>query len=226
MLLSHSETANMLIPRKTVAFFTILRASDFFLLSKLPYNCHYKVNNIKPKGDDDANTCHGNGRLYAELSFWERVGWALNYVFAPRGIGYSHQAANVPEAPRSVSRLKFVVELVGYYLLRDVGMSYLHMVHDGQVAGMEGARFRDLPLLQRVAAIWAGSLLTICNISVTNATVCLVFLGIWGDPSDYRPVMGLWSDAYSVRNFWGCVWHQMVRRVLPPFVYPFPSPNL
>lgn len=221
MLLPHSapfRDSNVNTAKASVL--SILRASDFFLLSSPHYNCHYKINNTKLKGDGGGSPGGGKSRLYAELSFWERVGWALDHTFSLRGIGYSCQAAKVPEVLRNVSRLRFVGELLGYYLFNDVAMSYLHWFCYEQVAGMEETRFRDLPLHQRLVASWAGCLSAICSICFPYAMIGLVFLGNWGDPGDFRPLTGPWRNAYTVRNFWGRVWHQALRRVLLFFPYP------
>ena len=225
MLLPHSapfRDSNVNTAKASVL--SILRASDFFLLSSPHYNCHYKINNTKLKGDGGGSTGGGKSRLYAELSFWERVGWALDHTFSLRGIGYSCQAAKVPEALRNVSRLRFVGELLGYYLFNDVAMSYLHWFCYEQIAGMEETRFRDLPLHQRLVASWAGCLSAICSICFPYAMIGLVFLGNWGDPGDFRPLTGPWRNAYTVRNFWGRVWHQALRRVLLLFPYPLSPP--
>lgn len=48
------------------------------------------------------------------------------------------------------------------------------------------------------------------NLQMVSNTWALVMLILDpGSCGDYRPYFGSWSDAYSVRRFWGKFWHQV-----------------
>jgi len=54
-----------------------------------------------------------------------------------------------------------------------------------------------------------------CNISLQYYQVAAVgvALNLWSS-EDWPEPYGRWKDAYTLRNFWGRVWHQMLRRFI------------
>jgi len=50
------------------------------------------------------------------------------------------------------------------------------------------------------------------NVQYYAVAALSVGLGV-NPPGDWPDVFGRWSDAYTVRNFWGKFWHQTFRRI-------------
>ncbi|KAF5361947.1 hypothetical protein D9756_002804 [Leucocoprinus leucothites] len=100
-----------------------------------------------------------------------------------------------------------------------VGYCYLHQ-HFGQSDG-------DNPAFQGKVSLREGGFVkqvvnvglfwwTIASSQLFNYTlsaILLVSLGIY-EPYDWPSLYGRWSDAKSVRKFWGQTWHQLLRRPL------------
>lgn len=41
----------------------------------------------------------GEEEIYGPQGYWKRLGWSFQYTLALRGVGWSHQVKNVPQAP-------------------------------------------------------------------------------------------------------------------------------
>ncbi|KAI5819151.1 hypothetical protein BZA77DRAFT_305901 [Pyronema omphalodes] len=195
-----SSTAGNDYQWATACFFLMMKSGDFFLLSS-PYDDFYL--NGQPK--------------YAELSFWGRIYWAFNLSFSGRYSGTSYQVAYLPPGPSpNSSRIQFLKQSINLLCLHAfcsyffLGDPYL------MTRGVEGTRPRDLPFHQRAFYCWLNCLNAIFGISFPNVVLCFFTFGLWGSKEDARPICGNWGDCWSIRRFWGRVWHQMLRRVRIP----------
>jgi len=176
-----------------VGFFGTLKSTDWFLLSS-PYTDIFRL----------------DGQKYADLSTSGRIKWALNNCFIFRGIGWSWQ---VPYLQPAASRFYFLKHFLVIYLVNDVGFFYLTNNTYLRTRGAEGPRLTDLPLLQQALLSWAGWLRIIFVLDGICSLILMSMKGIWGTADEARPMLGKWEDCYTVRRFWGRVWHQLIRRV-------------
>ncbi|KAE9395791.1 hypothetical protein BT96DRAFT_1043167 [Gymnopus androsaceus JB14] len=73
----------------------------------------------------------------------------------------------------------------------------------------------SLALARRATATIASALEDYCRLSQMYYTLAIlgaVLLRL-SAPEDWPPLFGSWGEAWSVRNFWGRTWHQMIRRL-------------
>jgi hypothetical protein len=182
----------------------MIKSGDFFLMSS-PYDDFYIKG--QPK--------------YAELSVWGRIYWAFNLSFATRYSGTSYQVAYLPPSPSpKSSRLQFLKQII-YLLCLHAFCSYFFLTNPYFITrGAEGTRPRDLPFPERALYSWLCCLNAIFSISLPYAVICYFTFGLWGSKEDARPMFGNWGDCWSIRQFWGRVWHQMLRRVRIPMYAP------
>ncbi|PCH37570.1 hypothetical protein WOLCODRAFT_146721 [Wolfiporia cocos MD-104 SS10] len=142
------------------------------------------------------------------LPFYRRVFWAQCLLFDLRGVGWNCQVAYVPQRPTE-PRWQFVrlrtIRALWWYLLADVLQQCLthfwpHNNIEHCIVGL--ARF--------------GIVIAALAVQYFLSAAVTVALGIY-DPRDWPDVYGRWSDAYTVRRFWGRVYHQNIRRFTTSF---------
>ncbi|KAL1747177.1 hypothetical protein HDZ31DRAFT_32432 [Schizophyllum fasciatum] len=73
----------------------------------------------------------------------------------------------------------------------------------GAVAGYGFSAYAAIGMGHRILSI----------VSVTIGALLQVPLGGWEDPAEWPHLMGPLREGYTVGAVWGCVWHQMLRRV-------------
>ncbi|KAJ3785259.1 membrane bound O-acyl transferase family-domain-containing protein [Lentinula aff. detonsa] len=149
-------------------------------------------------------------------SFWRRALWTWCIVHSPRGIGWNYQVLSVPPRPLPCSKWAFIrsriLQAVKFYILMDIAQSYIRL----------NTLFTNPPpnatitsqgwLLQMISgAAWmttpyAGMSMQYCLFAAAS-----VGFG-FSNPEDWPDTYGTWKHAYTVRNFWGKFWHQMIRR--------------
>ncbi|OBZ71261.1 hypothetical protein A0H81_08450 [Grifola frondosa] len=150
------------------------------------------------------------------LPLWRRIYWAICVDHSPRGIGWNYQVTNVPPPPTS-PRGHFIrtriLRAVRSFLLLDLAQSYIHL---NPLFASKGAD--ALPIEAQNYLLRCLSIVAFCstpygmmNMQYSLLSVIHVVLGL-SEPSDWPDVYGSWSDAYTVRRFWGRTWHQMLRR--------------
>jgi hypothetical protein len=188
------------------AWFTYLfAASDFILLTDV----QRELRMVKPPQRAD--------EPIEEASLSRRITWATQLFSSSRGIGWAHEPryANPPRPSPSTPRGAFVraqiAEAVAMLLLFET-VNFFNMRNPSLYAG--GPSLAAYGWLWRYAAVWAWSLpmaaLAMCQHSMSAAFS--VATGA-SDPEDWPPYMGSIALAWSVRNFWGRIWHQTMRRV-------------
>ncbi|PIL29222.1 hypothetical protein GSI_09271 [Ganoderma sinense ZZ0214-1] len=148
---------------------------------------------------------------------WKRVYYAASLAWNPRLIGWNTQVANVPP-PMTKSKIVFlqqgVVQLAKGALAVDLAKTFAKLYPfyalRGTPAfptGLHGYVMDTLCVFARVlnayghTRLWHTALAMFC-----------VATGLGnGDPEMWPDLFGRWSDAYTVRRFWGRTWHQMTR---------------
>ncbi|KZT69927.1 hypothetical protein DAEQUDRAFT_231740 [Daedalea quercina L-15889] len=152
-----------------------------------------------------------------ELPFLRRLYWGLSIMNNPRGVGWTCQVANVPPAP-SEPRWGFVRRRLKrafyWYMLLDLIQCYERQNPvfsggraDWKSVSSQGYLLRPVNIFMRVAGVAAG-------LAMQHALFAVVTVAIgFSLPRDWPDIYGRWSDAYTVRRFWGRSYHQMLRRL-------------
>ncbi|RDW80058.1 hypothetical protein BP6252_04696 [Coleophoma cylindrospora] len=154
-------------------------------------------------------------KLWKKKSTYQRWKWALPLVLSVREIGYSSQAKNIPTTvPRGYPIWKYCTiqafKALWYFLLYDIcETSVQHIVRAGFSTILSQAPERQL-YLAWLAAFKEYFQIAMQYFAASSLTTALRIY----DPQDWPPMFGQWKDAYTVRNFWGRTYHQMMRTSL------------
>ncbi|KZT01306.1 uncharacterized protein LAESUDRAFT_731292 [Laetiporus sulphureus 93-53] len=152
----------------------------------------------------------------SEMSYARRVHWAFCIIFNFRGVGWTYQVANVP--PRSSEgKWTFVRQKLltafRWFLLVDFTQAYqrAHPLFSRQAADIFSLATQGY--VQRCINIFVrlSSPVALIGLQYALLAAIVVALGI-SEPGDWPDMYGRWSDAYTVRRFWGRTYHQMIRR--------------
>ncbi|KAJ5329639.1 hypothetical protein N7452_010029 [Penicillium brevicompactum] len=181
---------------------------------------------IKPKDGNDFIDANGRPK-----DFFSRLGDATRLVTSVRAIDTPQQAKNTNSWPayyaqkdgKKISRARFLTREISIglwqYLLLDV-LTFMLMKdalerkESGKniVFGTEwdfpAEQWVELVIMNLVAWLVAART-SISSLYRLSAIIC-VATGIW-PVSDFPPLFNSMSDAYTLRNFWGKFWHQMLR---------------
>ncbi|OSC99675.1 hypothetical protein PYCCODRAFT_1372634 [Trametes coccinea BRFM310] len=154
----------------------------------------------------------------AEYPILKRLYYAACLLGNPRLLGWSAQVANIPPPKAAASRGEFLrdrfLRTVQCVLLLDLAQSYLQLQPFFRYLGTDafptGLRGFVVGFLCRLA--WYVRSYAMVKIACTLLAMFCVATGLFnGNPEDWRPTFGDWSDAYTVRRFWGRTWHQNLR---------------
>ncbi|THH15923.1 hypothetical protein EW146_g4633 [Bondarzewia mesenterica] len=153
-----------------------------------------------------------------DLSLFQRCKWASRLLTSPRAIGWVHEPRHVfpPHPPASQSRWNFVkkqsLSALTYFVILDVVHTWIVLSpafqRDGISLASDGYPMRFLNTALHAAHLWSYM-----SFGYTAASVVAVALHIT-EPSEWPALYGRWSDAYTLRRFWGRTWHQVFRRVV------------
>ncbi|EKM57183.1 uncharacterized protein PHACADRAFT_119470 [Phanerochaete carnosa HHB-10118-sp] len=134
-----------------------------------------------------------------------------------RGIGWNQQIEHVPLRPKH-SRFCFVISrafrTLCHVLLADLAQTCIEF---NPVFSLPADRFVSLrsqgPLFTMLS-VAAYMTRAYCMLNIPYDLFALVSVACRISEPMYWPVVfGQWRDAYTVRRFWGRVWHQQLRRV-------------
>jgi hypothetical protein len=158
----------------------------------------------------------GQTKPTSSMSFWERLKISTSLVMSPRHIGFSTQltSPHIRSTPPNVTRLQFITSglkwMCFYGLLYDLSCVVCHAF---PMYGKGGLSFSECGWLWRTT-IWIQifGVSAVMSMIYTSASLVAVSLGI-NRPQAWPPYFGSVKDAYTVRNVWGRVWHQMLRKV-------------
>lgn len=161
-------------------------------------------------------------------TFWPRLKWGWSNGIATRGIAKSWQVKKVPAAPApGTGRWTFVasqlLQVAWFMTLADMGKIY------GANTALTGYRYWDDPIPKGgiiepkffSLSIWERTVCTWIYVCESYWTMGFVLrlsyavgvgAGIW-KPEECPSGFGDLRYFYTVRNAWGTVWHQFLRRV-------------
>lgn len=139
-------------------------------------------------------------------SLWSRIRWAAQLFASFRGIGWEHEPTSfIRPRPRPSSRAAFVASqllwAVWYILLFDLANLYSRWNPSFAKGGPSLAAFgwfwRSLNIFG-----WVVPAVTQMSIQHTLSSAISVATRT-SDPKDWPHWFGFWSDAYTIRRFWG-----------------------
>lgn len=147
---------------------------------------------------------------------------AIVLLMNQRRIGTMFQVKNIP-APTSLTRAQFLRE-------RLITTFFAYLTLDAMISGPEAPAFMisaekqslvhlnslsKIDILFRVIGTLYYWLSGFVLLIVVSNTIAIVLVGIGlSSPQDRPPLFGSIRDAYTIRNCWGNVWHQCLRRGL------------
>lgn len=157
------------------------------------------------------------------MSFWERLKMSTSLIASSRHIGFSSQVTSphIRSTPPNVTRIQFITSglkwMCFYFLLHDAACLICHAF---PMYGEGGLSFAECGWLWRTT-IWIQifGVSAMMSMMYTITSLVGVSLGI-NSPQAWPPYFGSLKEAYTVRNVWGRVWHQMLRKVRATAYYP------
>ncbi|KAF8993359.1 membrane bound O-acyl transferase family-domain-containing protein [Cyathus striatus] len=176
---------------------TVLRASDALVIND--------VSRLRVVGQNQETN---------QLGVWDRVKWAFNFLFSFRLVGWMEEPRHILPPHPTESRWQFVrsriVRCLCYIAISDFAQTIIEYIPaDGwRETSIKGIGARLLLTIIIVVVAWSFIILPYTVV----ATVAVGF-GLT-DASEWPPIFGKWSDAYTVRRFWGRTWHQGLRRIV------------
>ncbi|KAJ7265401.1 membrane bound O-acyl transferase family-domain-containing protein [Mycena haematopus] len=147
-----------------------------------------------------------------------RIAWGINLFTSTRGLGWAHEPRHAnpprpsPSAPHGAFVRSQVFQAVMFAVLCEI-FNLFNINNPALYAG--GPSLAASGWLWRYQVVWAWSV-PMAAVSMCNHALSAAFsvgTGASG-PEDWPPFMGSITLAWSVRNFWGRVWHQTMRRFL------------
>ncbi|CAD6446129.1 4e9caf82-547c-4e00-923f-874d61be0b17 [Sclerotinia trifoliorum] len=174
----------------------------------------------------------GSNEIHATNdSVWSKFCWAWSSMFALRHVNTKYEARNTPVFKDSDPSF---VPSKGAFLIRESTIALicyllLDLMSQRPPSPNAPQLFDEalIPVFRRLSEVTLPQLrlraLSIAGFAVTfwalirgysaAAGVVTVALGV-NEPRDWRPQFGSLKLAYSLRNFWGKVWHQNLRSLL------------
>lgn len=156
----------------------------------------------------------GQNKVTAEMSFYERLKWAVSLLLTPRGVGWSFEPTDhLPPKPNS-SRLRFIftqLKWIAFYaLMFDVVSMFIRA---NPCFGTGGPSLAAFGWVWRSTS-WLYILVAYAPMSLLYASLSIASVGLgFSKPHHWPHLFGTPRDAYTLRNCWGRVWHQMLRKV-------------
>lgn len=141
---------------------------------------------------------------YTQMPFFQRLKWSIDLMSANRGVNWSWE---IPYLHRSTqSRWSFVRQKFFHVLVCILASDILQFLRLAspawEVGGEEGFGSRGFMWqIYNVAIFWLSTASTQMW-AFSFWSMVTVALGIC-DPGDWPSLYGRWSDARSVRRFWG-----------------------
>ncbi|GIJ85967.1 hypothetical protein Asppvi_004838 [Aspergillus pseudoviridinutans] len=149
-----------------------------------------------------------------------KVKWSVELWSCWRGQGWNYADQHLKRgAEQTQSRRDFLITNAGRILLNryisDMVRKYAFCAfwpaHHANVASVD---FRSLPMLHRHLLVGAQLVRDSLMLDSEYRKASLLFVSLCLSTPDRWPgLFGSLADLYSVRNFWGRVWHQVFRHM-------------
>jgi len=151
----------------------------------------------------------------SKMPFKDRLWWATSLSGNARGIGWTHEPTrHLPPRPSS-TRVKFILSQLMWmalYLLQfDISNIF---VRANPCFATGGPSLTAFGWLWRSTA-WLFVWLAYSTTSMLYIAYSIVSVAVgMSEPRDWPHLFGSPLDGYTLRNCWGRVWHQMLRKLL------------
>ncbi len=137
------------------------------------------------------------------LPFHSRLNWAIELVGSPRGIGWTHEPSKVLPKPRRAyerndSLTKFTIDQVtrlSFYI-------FLFLLVDTYDKWDAPKQLHPLLLRPVNALVWVTPVIVFLD-GVHRLLGLILVHARRLKPGDWIPLFGPWSEAYTIRRFWG-----------------------
>ena len=141
----------------------------------------------------------------SNAGLWSRIKWALQLLCNPRGVGWAHEPRSALPPHPILTRVKFLtsrfLRLATLMLISDIG--HIMLRADPFVA-REAPPFAQQPWPWRFWSLLLVVVTQWCALSIIHTFFSIVFVASGLSTPDLWPdTFGKWSDAYTVRKFWG-----------------------
>lgn len=178
----------------------LLTASDYILLTDVQRELRRHGERRPISANHEKSIQDGDAPMKPSIT--QRMLWGLQLMTNVRGIGWAHEPSKSLRSKTSQSRWAFVrgrffITLV-YIAFYDVAGIYRHWLDH------EGLLFGRLGLLRRASFLLAFLVTSVTYVCIPYffLSVVAVAIGIT-QPADWPHMFGYWSNAWSLRNFWG-----------------------
>jgi hypothetical protein len=157
----------------------------------------------------------GQRESISSSGFWARLKWGLQLFFSGRGVGWTHEPRSVLPPHPTLSRIQFVMSRLGwlitYLLINDV---VTILVRKSPFFVKGALPFALQPLEWRFWSTLLFAIGTSVHITIPHLVCSIICVGSGFSRPDMWPhLFGKWSDAYTIRRFWGYV-------IFPEFILP------
>ncbi|KAF7181914.1 hypothetical protein CNMCM7691_001302 [Aspergillus felis] len=149
-----------------------------------------------------------------------KVKWSVELWSCWRGQGWNFADQHLQRgAEQTQSRLDFLITNAGRILLNryisDMVRKYAFCAFwPAHHANGVSVDFRSLPMLHRHLLVGAQLVRDALMLNSEYRKASLLFVGLYLSTPDRWPgLFGSPADLYTVRNFWGRVWHQIFRHL-------------
>ncbi|PKX97313.1 putative toxin biosynthesis protein (GliH) [Aspergillus novofumigatus IBT 16806] len=161
-----------------------------------------------------------DGGIIRNLTLLDKVKWSVELWSCWRGQGWNYADPHLKRgAEQTQSRRDFLIANAGRILLNryisDLVRKYAFCAfwpaHDTDAAIVD---FPSLPMLHRHLLVGAQLVRDSLMLDSEYRKASLLFVGLCLSTPDRWPgLFGSPADLYTVRNFWGRVWHQIFRHM-------------
>ncbi|KAI9367729.1 membrane bound O-acyl transferase family-domain-containing protein [Aspergillus egyptiacus] len=148
--------------------------------------------------------------------FFTKLKWSVELWSCWRGQGWNFVDQHLPKgAEQTQSRWDFLLSNAGRILLNQYISDLIRQHAFCALWPTTGAvDFRSLPLPTRHALVALQLLRDSLFLDTEYRKASLLFVGTHlSSPARWPGIFGHAADLYTVRNFWGRVWHQIFRQI-------------
>ncbi|KGO39348.1 hypothetical protein PEX1_070080 [Penicillium expansum] len=183
---------------------------------------------INPQDGRDFVDANGNTK-----SFLSRLVDAVQLLTCTRAVNTPRQVKNVPpfpayyikRDPNGIPRGRFLVRetaiAIWQFLVLDIFsvLALQHAMNDqDEEWSISSSHQWDIPgrewIAQAVQTLITWFVVSRILLSFYYRVASIIFVSLGDSPSNSPPLIGRMADIYTLRNFWGKFWHQMLRQPL------------
>jgi len=148
----------------------------------------------------------GQQEPISKFGLWTRLKWAAHLFISFRGIGWVHEPRSVLPPHPNLTRSQFLtsrlLRLVAVALINDVATT---MIRLDPFLAKDAPPFAQQPWSRRFWGVFIFVAASSSYMAAWHFFCSLVSVGSgWSKPDMWPDIFGKWSDAYTVRRFWGC----------------------